>query len=110
MKSIEGLEWIIEEYSKNYKTQPSLDDNAYINYVYIQNNYLSLLIKEYEKCVNSIIQKGKQKIENKIEKTYNNLTFHKRKTNFRNYFTYFKYAKYKYLSANYNKGKDIEKA
>lgn len=110
VKSIEGLEWIIEEYSKNYKTQPSPDDNAYINYVYIQNNYLSLLIKEYEKCVNSIIQKGKQKIENKIEKTYNNLTFHKRKTNFRNYFTYFKYAKYKYLSANYNKGKDIEKA
>ena len=92
---LQWLEWIIDWYSKNHELTPSPTDEDYINYVYIQNNYLSLLIRTYEKDNHN---KNTSEIEWKID------------NNFRNYFTYFKYAQYKYLSAKFFKNKDLKKA
>ena len=109
LESLDKLKEIIEKYAIMHNLEPSLNNEYYINYVYAKNNYLSLLIKKFE--IGRYSNDEKKEIENQINDIFNDLTFHKKKTNFRNYFTYFKYAKYKYISSiNYKRAENLWKA
>ena len=106
IESKEDLKTLYNKYKNIYYNKK--DNNNYLNFIFIWNNYFSFLIKKFENKLNG-------KIIPEIEKIFKELKSLKNNDNkYKNFFTdykylYFKNLQYKYLKENENEDFNILK-
>ena len=97
---LDALKTIFYSYEKSFDTTPSRNSD-YINYIFVWNCLLSLLVESYANNESSSLE---EEIKILFKKSLKNNTY-------KNYFSYYKYAKHKLIkSEKFLKGNDFKEA